>query len=118
MVYTVFSLTEFYAENCKIRAKKRLQGTFIGVAIVVVLFIFIKNTAIRGIILLIAGYLNSFAEDYRDTTILVTISAVASVALAEGSLYAAINRIAYVIIGTILALMANAVIINKSKKAI
>lgn len=116
MIYTIFSLTELYSENCKIRAWKRLQGTIIGSAVVIVAFMFIKNPALRGLIILIAGYLSSFASDYRDVMILATISAIAPLAITNGSVYIALKRIMYVIIGTILALLANRFILRKSQK--
>ena len=116
MVYTIFALTELYSENCKVRAWKRLQGTVIGSIILLVVFMFIKDNALRGLVMLVAGYLNSFAEDYRDMMVLVTISAVAPLAMSSGSIYAVASRIMYVIIGIILALIANAVILKKSKQ--
>ncbi|MDU6341574.1 MAG: FUSC family protein [Clostridium sp.] len=116
MIYTIFSLTELYSENCKIRAWKRLQGTIIGSAVVIVAFMFIKNPALRGLIILIAGYLSSFASDYRDVMILATISAITPLAITNGSVYIALKRIMYVIIGTILALLANRFILRKSQK--
>ena len=116
MIYTIFSLTELYSENCKIRAWKRLQGTIIGSAVVIVAFMFIKNPALRGLIILIAGYLSSFASDYRDIMILATISAITPLAITNGSVYIALKRIMYVIIGTILALLANRFILRKSQK--
>lgn len=116
MVYTIFSLTELYSENCKIRSWKRLQGTLIGCAIVVVAFIFIKSTALRGLIIIIAGYLSSYASDYRDVIILATISAITPLALINGSIHIALERIMYVVIGIILALLANRFILHKSEK--
>lgn len=116
MVYTVFSLTELYSENCKIRAWKRLQGTIIGSVIVIILFMFIRDSTLRGVIIIIAGYLNSFAVDYRDIIVLSTISAITPLAITNGSIQIALERIMYVIIGTILALLANKFILRKSKK--
>jgi len=116
MVYTIFSLTELYSENCKVRAWKRLQGTIIGCVIVILTFVFIKSPSLRGLIILIAGYLSSFATDYRDIIILATISAVTPLALINGSLQVALERIMYVIIGIILALLANRFILRKSQK--
>lgn len=115
MEYSIFTLTELYAENTKIKSWKKLQGTIIGVVIVVVIFMFIKNNTLRGLLVLIAGYLNSFAEDYKDIVILVTITAVAPLAISNGITYAVLERIMYVIIGTILALIANEVILRKSE---
>lgn len=71
---------------------------------------FIKNSTLKSLIFLFVGYLNSFAVDYRDMMILVTISAVAPVALTNGSIYAVLNRLLYVFIGLILALIANKLI--------
>lgn len=65
--------------------------------------------------MLLAGYLNSFAVDYKDMMILITITAVAPVALSSGEEYAVIQRIFYVIVGVILALCANKLILRKSK---
>ena len=48
--------------------------------------------------------------------VLVTISAVAPLAMSSGSIYAVASRIMYVIIGIILALIANAVILKKCKQ--
>ena len=70
---------------------------------------------LRAMIMLIAGYLNSFAVDYRDMMILTTITAVAPVALSQGEAYAIVQRIFYVTVGTILALLANRFILTKSK---
>ena len=115
MVYTIFSLKELYSENCKIKAVKRIQGTIIGALIVVIAFMFIKSPALRGIIILIAGYLNSFAVDYRDMIVLTTISAIAPIAITNGSVEVALERLMYVAIGTILALLANRFILRKTK---
>ena len=66
-------------------------------------------------LVLIAGYLNSFAVDYRDIMILVTISAITPLAIANGSVKMALERILFVGIGTILALLANKFILRKNK---
>lgn len=107
MTYTVFSVSEFYSDTFFIKSKKRIQGTIIGSIILVIMFIFIKNTTLRGLLVLVAGYLNSFFDDYRDMMILVTISAVAPLAISNGSVEAVLNRIFFVIIGIILALIVN-----------
>lgn len=115
MVYTIFSLTELYSENCKVRCKKRFEGTIIGSLIVILLFLFIKNPNIRMLIVIIAGYLNSFAIDYRDIIILATISAITPLAVTNGSIEIAFQRIIYVVIGIFLSLLANKFILSQSK---
>lgn len=107
MAYTVFSLTELYAENCRIRSKQRLHGTILGVVIVIVLFMFIKNSSLRLLIILAAGYLNPFVTSYRDTMIVTTVSAVASEALTKEAILTSIERVIFVILGIILSLIGN-----------
>lgn len=112
MVYTIFSLTELYSDQCKIRAKERLQGTIIGTIITLGLFMLIKDTTIRGVIVLIGGYLDTYTTNYRDKIICVTISVVASVSLVNGMLITAFERITYVFLGIILSLLVNKFILE------
>ena len=115
--YTVFSLTELYAEHCKIRSKQRMQGTIIGGVIVLVLFTIFKATFWRALILLLAGYLNPFADNYRDSMVLVTISAVASIGLTSGgALIPTLERLCFVALGCIISLLANRFILNTPLK--
>ena len=66
IVYTIFAVTELYSEHCRVRSKQRLQGTIIGVIIIMLLFMVIKDNAIRGLLVLLAGYLDSYTTNYRD----------------------------------------------------
>lgn len=107
MVYTIFSLTELYSHQCKVRAKERLQGTIIGTIITLGLFMLIKDVAVRGAIVLMGGYLDTYTTNYRDKIICVTISVVASVSLTNGMMLTAFERITYVFLGIILSLLVN-----------
>lgn len=107
MTYTVFSVSEFYSDAVIIRSKKRIEGTIIGSIILVIFFIFIKSNILRGLLILIAGYLNTFFKDYRDMVVLITISAVAPLAISNGSLNAVLSRIFFVIIGVLLSILVN-----------
>ncbi|MDU4660647.1 MAG: FUSC family protein, partial [Clostridium butyricum] len=69
-----------------------------------------------GLIVLVAGYLNSYFEDYRDTMVCVTVSTVASVALTNGTLLTAIERILFVSIGILISLIGNKLIFSDFKK--
>lgn len=102
IVYTIFSLTELYSENCIIRSKQRLQGTLAGVLIILILFMFIKNNTVRGLMVLVGGYLEC-----------ITMSVVASTSLINGTLTTAIERILYVFVGIILALIVDKVLLTK-----
>ena len=69
------------------------------------------------LIVIIAGYLNSFAIDYRDIIILATISAITPLAVTNGSIEIAFQRIMYVVIGIFLSLLANRFILSQSKSS-
>lgn len=116
MVYTIFSLIELYSDQCIVRAKERLQGTVIGILITLSLFMLIKDTAIRGAIVLIGGYLDTYTTNYRDKIICVTISVVASVSLTNGMLLTAFERIGYVFLGIILALIVNKFVLETKEE--
>lgn len=116
IAFTVFSITEFYSEHCKIRSKERMKGTLIGALIVIITFIIIKDTTIRSLVILMAGYFNPFTENYKDSTICITVSSVASAALTDNTLSVAITRIVYVFIGIVISLLANKFILKTSKK--
>ena len=113
IVYTIFSLTELYSEHCRVRSKQRLQGTVIGIIIIMLLFVVIKDNAIRGLIVLLGGYLDTYTTNYRDKIICVTMSVVASVSLTNGTITTAVERVGYIGIGIILALFADKLIFNK-----
>lgn len=111
MAYTVFSLIQPYYENCKTKAKERVQGTLIGAVIVLIAFSIIKDTGGRFVVIMLAGYLNPFFTNYRDIAITITVSAIASAALAGGTTKYVLARVAFVLIGTGVALLANRVIL-------
>ena len=113
IVYTIFSLTELYSEHCRVRSKQRLQGTVIGIIIIMLLFVVIKDNTIRGLIVLLGGYLDTYTTNYRDKIICVTMSVVASVSLTNGTITTAVERVGYIGIGIILALFADKLIFNK-----
>ncbi|WP_169740197.1 FUSC family protein [Carnobacterium funditum] len=116
IVYTVFSLTELYSENCTIQSKHRVQGTIFGALVILFIFLFIKNNTIRTMIVVAGGYLDSFTKNYRDKMICVTVSVIASTALINNTLYAAVKRVSYILLGTMLVLIVDKFIFKKQLK--
>lgn len=115
IVYTVFSLTELYSEHCIERSKQRFQGTIIGTILILILFIFIKDNALRGLLVLGAGYMDSFTKNYRQKMICVTVSVIASVSITNGTLITAIERIVFVTIGIIIALVIDRIVFHNKE---
>ena len=73
----------------------------------------IKDNTIRGLLVLVAGYLDSYTTNYRDKIICITVSVVASVSVTNGTITTAIERVGYICIGVMLALLADKLIFNK-----
>lgn len=111
IAYTIFSLTQPYMESSKIRVKQRIEGTLIGGLIVGIAFVLIKDSTLRGMIILIAGYLNPFMKQYRNLIIVVTVSAVASTVIEGGAFGLAILRLSLIIVGAGFATLGSKFII-------
>lgn len=120
LIYTVFSLTQPYFEASHIRAKKRVVGTVVGVVLVGLLFNIIKDVGMRTMIILIVGYLGSYAIDYRTISIAVTMSAICSASLnVDSPNMLIINRVVFVLLGIVLAIIVNRFILPyRAKEAI
>ena len=103
IAYTILSLTQPYMESSKIRTRQRIEGTLIGGVIIGVAFILVKDSSARGMIILLAGYLNSFMKDYRNLIIVVTVSAVASTVVEGGAFGIATLRLLLILTGAIFA---------------
>ena len=68
------------------------------------------------IIMMLAGYINGFLGEYKYSMIAVTVSAVASASFASGATIGmAFERLLFVGIGAILAILANRFIYNSPK---
>lgn len=108
MMFTVLSvIIPIYEQSTK-KMRDRIFATIIGGILVAGLFMIFQGNIARTILVLIAGYLMSYIHVYRYSTILVTFSAIGSVALiANTPEILTFNRIALVIGGIIQALFIN-----------
>ena len=106
LIYTMFSLIQPYFEDSRMRLRYRIEGTLIGVIIVILAFLVIKDEAMRGLIVLFAGYLNPFAKHYRVLMIIVTVSVLADIGASGGILGFSLSRVFFIIIGAIFAFFA------------
>ncbi|NFF65897.1 FUSC family protein [Clostridium sporogenes] len=107
MAYTVFSLVQPYAEQSKIKSEQRVKGTLIGGIIFIILFSIVKDSTIRSLIVMGAGYVDGYNTRYDRKIICVTISAlgVASITSSIGGVL--FFRILFVGLGVGLALLVN-----------
>ncbi|WP_223315501.1 FUSC family protein [Clostridium botulinum] len=116
MAYTVFSIVQPYSEHSKIKSLQRLKGTVIGGIIFIVLFSIFKNPIRRSVIVIGTGYIDGYNTTYDKKMICVTISALgtAAVTASIGSVLG--YRILFVLLGLLVALMANKFILPYTLK--
>ncbi|MCR8747087.1 FUSC family protein [Romboutsia lituseburensis] len=107
VMFTIFSVIQPYSENCIIKSKKRIQGTLVGGTMIFILFSIIKEPSMRGIVIILAGYLGSYTTDYRDSMIFNTMSAIGSAAMIGSVSILFINRILFVLLGIAIGLVVN-----------
>ncbi len=105
IIFTIHSLVQPHYEVSKEKFKYRILSTFVGTAIIATLFYIFKDLTTRTMILMLAGYLNGYVKQYKYSTIFVTISAIGSAALMGGTAVLSVNRILFVIIGSVIALI-------------
>ena len=107
IIFTLHSLITPLYESSKSKTKDRIFATIIGSIIIVILFSIFKDHTSRMLIILLCGYLNGYAKQYKYSTIFVTISAIGSAALVDNVQVLTLDRIVFVCIGVIMALLAN-----------
>lgn len=117
IMFTVFSLIQPYSENCITKSKKRVVSTVIGGVLIFVLFSIVKDASSRGIVILLAGYISTYTKDYRELMICNTISAIGAACITSSPDIFIVSRIAFVLLGTVIALIINKMILPYNAKA-
>lgn len=107
ILFTILSVTTPIYETSHSKTNDRLFATIIGSICIVVLFSIFQDPTSRTIIIMLAGYLNGYFSNYKYSTIFVTISAIGSAAIAGNVHELSFNRILYVVIGAIIAILSN-----------
>ena len=113
LIFTMVSLLVPIYETSIKKARDRFTATLIGAVIIVIVFSIFKSVAIRSIILIVAGYVNSYLSEYKHKTICTTVSAIGAAALLGNTTVLTLNRIMYVSIGAILAILINRFILPR-----
>jgi len=105
--FTAFAIIIPIYELSKKKLRDRMFATLVGGAIIVISFTIFKNMLIRMLIIMVAGYLRSYTSTYRYGTICTTICAIGAAAMTGGAVILTIDRIVFVILGTIIAIIIN-----------
>ena len=107
ILFTILSLTSPLYETSKHKIKYRLVSTLIGSVIIILLFSIFKGETSRMLIVMLTGYLQSYVNEYKYRMIFVTVSAIGTAAVVGNVQELTLERIEMVIIGTIIAFIAN-----------
>ena len=107
ILFTILSLTTPLYETSKAKIKYRLVSTLIGSIIIVILFGIFTNQTARLLIVMITGYLQSYVNEYKYRMIFVTVCAIGTAAVVGNVQELTLERILMVILGTIIAILAN-----------
>ncbi len=107
IMFTVISVTTPIYETSKDKIKDRVFATLIGSIIVFILFSIVKNETARLLLVMLTGYLQGYVQQYRYNMIFVTVSAIGAAAVAGNINAITLDRIIFVLIGTIIAVLAN-----------
>jgi len=107
ILFTILSLTTPLYETSKAKIKYRLVSTLIGSIIIVILFSIFTTQTARLLIVMITGYLQSYVNEYKYRMIFVTVCAIGTAAVVGNVQELTLERIIMVILGTIIAILAN-----------
>lgn len=107
IMFTILSLVNPLYEVSKSKVMHRVIATVLGGILVTVLFSIFEDMTTRTIILMLAGYINSYISQYKYNMILVTVSAIGSAAMVGNVGGLTLSRITFVVIGALMAIIAN-----------
>lgn len=107
LLFTLLSVVNPIYEVAKEKSKDRVVATIIGSIIIVILFTIFRDITIRTLIIMGAGYIGSYTSKYKHNMICVSVSAIGSAAIMDKVEVMSINRIFFVVIGVIIAMILN-----------
>ena len=107
ILFTILSLTNPIYEIYKSKVPQRIVATLIGGIIIVILFTIFKGQTARLLIVMACGYLQSYVNEYKYRMIFITVCAIGTAAVVGNIEQFTIERILMVILGSIIAIIAN-----------
>ncbi|MGL6108195.1 FUSC family protein [Romboutsia sp.] len=111
LVFSLISIVQPYLDTSKAKGNERILGTLIGIVIFEVVFFIVTDTTARTMIILLVGYLNNYQKNYRNQMICTTISALGSASIGLSISILGVERLTFVLLGTVIALYANKLIL-------
>ncbi|WP_042275409.1 FUSC family protein [[Clostridium] dakarense] len=107
LIFTLFAVLQPYLELSRAKGRDRILGSVIGVLIFEIIFSIVKDDSMRMVVIFIVGYLSNYPTKYNQKMIFTTISSLGAASIGSGIDLLALDRLSFIIIGTIIAMAAN-----------
>lgn len=122
LLFTLASLSLPYADDVGLKTKKRLIATLLGGLFSVILFALVPWGPARTAIMMLSGYVSFYFSDYTGTYACSTVGALGGAVFMSSFGFGAVGqvfliRLAYIVVGALLALLFNKVIFPYKRSA-
>lgn len=121
LLFTLASVSLPYADDIKMKAKKRLIATLIGGVVGALLYSFLPSLTMRTLIMMLSGYVSYYFTDYSATFACSTIGALGGAVFMNAFGWEAVGqiltiRLGYVLLGILIGWTANCLFFPYKRK--
>ena len=110
IIFTLGAINQPYLDKATVKLRDRIIGTIGGVAIFLVVYSIITGDSARMSLLLIVGYAMNYITKYTYSVVCITLFALGSISVGANIPYIAIQRLIFILIGSIIAIIADKLI--------
>ncbi len=110
IIFTLAAINQPYLDKANIKLRDRMVGTLLGGALFFVVYSIVKDDSVRMGLLLPVGYAMTYITNYTYSVICVTLFALGSISVGANIPFIAVQRVIFVLIGCIIAIIADRLI--------
>ena len=110
IIFTLGAINQPYLDKATVKLRDRIIGTIGGVAIFLVVYSIVTGDSARMPLLLIVGYAMNYITKYTYSVVCITLFALGSISVGANIPYIAIQRLIFILIGSIIAIIADKLI--------
>ena len=110
IIFTLGAINQPYLDKATVKLRYRIIGTIGGVAIFLVVYSIVTGDSARMSLLLIVGYAMNYITKYTYSVVCITLFALGSISVGANIPYIAIQRLIFILIGSIIAIIADKLI--------
>lgn len=110
IIFTLGAINQPYLDKATVKLRDRIIGTIGGVAIFLVVYSIVTGDSARMSLLLIVGYAMNYITKYTYSVVCITLFALGSISVGANIPYIATQRLIFILIGCIIAIIADKLI--------